>query len=224
MSSAALSYASGQPRRPSTKRREGTASSASSLAADAAIRGFNKDDRRRRNGGEDMQGGVSALGRGVDEFASNVSATIDSFGIPRWLAGALTLAAIGLAIAAVVLNVDWVSRYSIAGTALLDGKPLGRISLVFHALDGKPGDVPLSQSVFTHEDGSFRNDPTVGLPAGTYKVVIEGARAGRTLGRKGVAGMPAVHVPQLYRDLSTTPLRVEITGNTTSLQVMSRNR
>jgi hypothetical protein len=221
MSSATLSYTSGDPRRLSAKQRGGT--SASSLAADAAIRDF-KNDRRNRNRGEDGTGRVSALGRGVGEFAANVSATVDSFGVPRWIVRALVLTGVGIVLAAAVLNVDWVSRYSIAGTALLDGKPLGRVALVFHAVDGKPGDEQFSQSVFTREDGSFRNDPTVGLPAGTYAVVIEGARTGRTVGRKGVAGMPAAQVPQRYRDRSTTPLRFTITGNTTGLQVVARNR
>ena len=134
MSSAALSYASGQPRRLSTKRRGSTASSASSLAADAAIRDF-KDDRRRRNRGEDEEGGESALGRGVDEFASNVTATVNSLGMPRWILRALVLAGVGIVLAVAVVNtLPMLARHVVSGTATFNGKPLGRVTLNFQRI------------------------------------------------------------------------------------------
>jgi len=208
MSSAALSYASGQPRRLSTKRRGGTASSASSLAADAAIRDF-KDDRRRRNRGEGEQGGESALGRGVDEFASNVTATVDSLGMPRWIVRALVLAGVGIVLAVAVVNtLPMLARHVVSGTATFNGKPLGRVTLNFQRIAGS-GE-PETRTVVASADGSFTIAAGEGLPSGLYAVSV----------RPGDSGQP---IPNNYLSPETSPLRFEIREDLTGMQISVRD-
>ena len=208
MSSAALSYASGRPRRLSTKRRVGTASSASSLAADAAIRDF-KDDRRRRSRGEDEQGGESALGRGVDEFASNVSATVESLGMPRWIVRALVLAGVGIVLAVAVVNtLPMLARHVVSGTATFNGKPLGRVSLNFQRIAGSGA--PETRTVLAAADGSFEIAMDEGLPSGLYAISV----------RPGESGQP---IPQSYLSPETSPLRFEIREDLAGMQISVRD-
>jgi hypothetical protein len=208
MSSAALSYSSGQTRRLSTKRRAGTSSSASSLAADAAIRDF-KDDRRRRNRGENEQGGESAVGRGVDEFASNVSATVESLGMPRWIAQALVLAGVGIVLAAAVVNtLPMLARHVVSGTATFNGKPLGRVTLNFQRIAGSGA--PETRAVIAAADGSFTIATDEGLPSGLYAVSV----------RPGDSGQP---IPKNYLSPETSPLRFEIREDLTGMQISVRD-
>jgi hypothetical protein len=208
MSSAALSYSSGQTRRLSTKRRAGTSSSASSLAADAAIRDF-KDDRRRRNRGENEQGGESAVGRGVDEFASNVSATVESLGMPRWIAQALVLAGVGIVLAAAVVNtLPMLARHVVSGTATFNGKPLGRVTLNFQRIAGSGA--PETRTVIAAADGSFTIATDEGLPSGLYAVSV----------RPGDSGQP---IPKNYLSPETSPLRFEIREDLTGMQISVRD-
>lgn len=208
MSSAALSYSSGQPRRLSTKRRGGTASSASSRAADAAIRDF-KDDRRRRNSGEGDQGGESALSRGVDEFASNVAATVESLGVPRWIVRALVLAGVGIVLAVAVVNtLPLLARHAVSGTATFNGRPLGRVTLSFQQVTGS-GEAE-TRTVLSATDGSFTLPADEGLPSGLYAVSV----------RPGDSGQP---IPQNYRSPETSPLRFEIREDLAGMQISVRD-
>ncbi|MCX7431783.1 MAG: hypothetical protein NTY17_12420 [Planctomycetia bacterium] len=208
MSSAALSYTSGQPRRLSTKRRGSTASSASSLAADAAIRDF-KDDRRRRNRGEVDLDGDSALGRGVDEFASNVSATVNSLGMPRWIVRALVLAGVGIMLAVAVVNtLPMLARHVVSGTATFNGKPLGRVTLNFQSI-ASSGALE-TRTVIAAADGSFKIATGEGLPSGLYAVSV----------RPGESGQP---IPKNYLSPETSPLRFEIREDLTGMQISVRD-
>jgi hypothetical protein len=217
MSSAALSYSSGQTRRLSTKRRGSTASSASSLAADAAIRDFN-DGRRRRSRGEDEQGGESALGRGVDDFASNISATVESLGMPRWTLRALVLAGVGIVLAfAVVKTLPMLTRHEFAGTATLNGRPLAGATLAFHRSGAPATSEP--RLVRTATDGSFQIAAHDGLFPGVYAVTV-------------LAGAESTSIPSNYRSSETTPLRFEIREDLAGLllpvldgrQIVRKNR
>ena len=208
MSSAALSYTSSQPRRLSTKRRGGTASSASSLAADAAIRDF-KDDRRRRSRGEDEQGNESALGRGVDEFASNVSATVESLGMPKWIVRALVLAGVGIVLTLAVVNtLPMLARHVVSGIATFNGKPLGRVSLNFQRIAASGA--PETRTVLAAADGSFEIAMNEGLPSGLYAVSV----------RPGESGQP---IPQSYLSPETSPLRFEIREDLAGMQISLRD-
>ena len=205
MSSATLSIASGRPSRLATKHRGGIASSASSLAADAAIRDF-KDGRRRRDRDED---GDSALGRGVDAFASNVSATVDSLGMPRWILRAVVLAGVAIVLAVAVVNtLPMLARHAVSGTATFNGKPLGRVSLNFQSIAGSGASE--TRTVIAAADGSFKIATGEGLPSGLYAVSV----------RAGESGQP---IPKNYLSSETSPLRFEIREDLTGMQISVRD-
>jgi hypothetical protein len=208
MSSATLSIASGRPPRLSTKRRSGIASSASSLAADAAIRDFN-DGRRRRSHGEDDKDGDSALGRGVDAFASNLSATVDSLGMPRWILRAVVLAGVAIVLAVAVVNtLPMLARHVVSGAATFNGKPLGRVTLNFQRIAGSGA--PETRTVLAAADGSFQIAMDEGLPSGLYAVSV----------RPGESGQP---IPQSYLSPETSPLRFEIREDLAGMQISVRD-
>jgi hypothetical protein len=203
MSSAALSYTSGQPRRLSSKRRGSTASSASSLAADAAIRDFK--DGRRRGSGVGGHGNESALGRGVDEFASNVSATVESLGMPRWIVRAAVLAGVGIVLAVAVVNtLPMLARHTVSGTATFNGKPLGRVTLNFQRIAGS-GDLE-TRAIIAAADGSFTIAADEGLPSGLYAVSV----------RPGESGQP---IPKNYLSPEASPLRFDIREDLSGMQI-----
>jgi len=207
MSSAALSYTSSQPRRLSTKRRGNTASSASSLAADAAIRDFK--DGRRRGSGDGDHGNESALGKGIDAFASNVSATVQANGMPRWTIRALVLTGVGIVLAAAVVNtLPMLARHAVSGTATFNGKPLGRVSLNFQRIAGSGA--PETRTVIATADGSFTIATSEGLPSGLYAVSV----------RPGESGQP---IPKNYVSPETSPLRFEIREDLTGIQISVRD-
>ena len=208
MSSVALPYSSSQPRRLSPKRRGGTSSSASSLAADAAIRDL-RDDRRRRNRGDDDTGTDSALGRGVDEFTSNVSATVESLGMPRWIVRVLVLAAVGIVLAAAVINtLPMLARHTVSGAATFNGKPLGRVTLTFQRMAGS--NTSETRTVVAATDGSFEIVAAQGLPSGLYAVSV----------RPGDSG---ASIPQNYVSPETSPLRFEIREDLSGMQISVRD-
>ena len=214
MSSAALSYTSSQPRRLSTKRRGSTASSASSLAADAAIRDF-KDGRGRGDGGD---GNESALRKGIDAFAETVSATVQANGMPRWTLRALVLAGVGIVLAfAVVKTLPMLTRHEFAGTATLNGRPLAGATLAFHRRGAPATSEP--RLVRTATDGSFQIAAHDGLFPGVYAVTV-------------LAGAESTSIPSNYRSSETTPLHFEIREDLAGLllpvldgrQIVRKNR
>ena len=208
MSSAALSYASGQPRRLSSKHRGRVAGSASSRAADAAIRDL-KEVRRRRNRGDNEEGNESALGRNVDAFASNVSATVESLGMPRWTVRALVLAGVGTVLAiAVAKTLPMLERHAVAGTATFNGRPVAGATVAFQLLADAPAAEP--RVVRTAADGSFRIDADEGLPSGIYAVTVR-------------PGDSAVAIPANYRSPETSPLRFEVREDLAGMQVSIRD-
>ena len=202
MSSAALSYTSGQPRRPSTKRRGGTASSASSAssqAAEAAIRDL-KGIRRRRHG-EGDGGDESAFAA----LASHVSATVEANGMPRWTVRALVLAGVGIVLVFAVLNtLPMLTRHEFAGTATLNGRPLAGATLAFHRRGAPATSEP--RLVRTAADGSFQIAAKGGLPPGVYAITV-------------LAGTDSTPIPRNYRSSETTPLRFEIREDLTGMQL-----
>jgi 5-hydroxyisourate hydrolase-like protein (transthyretin family) len=207
MSSATLTSTSGQPLRLSTNRGGSNSSSASSLAADAAIRGL-KDGRRRRHQGDD-DGPEAGIASGVSEFAARASATVDSLGMPRWVFPALVLAGIGIVLAAAVVNtLPMLARHSVAGIATFNGKPLAGVTVGFQRFGDSATTEP--RLIRTTADGSFQIAEAEGLPSGIYAVTVR-------------PGESAVRIPPEYRSAETTPLRFEVREHLTGMQVSVRD-
>lgn len=197
-----------RPRRLSTKRRGGTSSSASSLAAEAAIRGF-KDDRRRRNRGDEDLGEGSVIGSSVDAIASNVGATVESLGMPRWIVRGLVLAGVGIVLAGAVINtLPMLARHTVAGIATINGKPLGRVSVTLQRLAGTG--TPDTRTVVAAADGSFGIAAEHGLPSGIYAVSVRPGDSGQS-------------IPQVYLSPETSPLRFEIRDDLVGMQISIRD-
>ena len=213
MASAALSIASGTPRpRRSTSRRADSSSSASSRAANAVIQSF-KQGHQWRNRAADNGVEESAVSRGVETLTSNVAATVDSFGMPRWFLLGLALAGVGLVLTFAVINtLPLLARHAVSGITTLDGKPLGRVTLTFQKFGGppKPSAVDVAaQTILTAADGSFHFAAAAGLPSGTYTITVRPAES-------------AAPIPTSYKSSETTPLRFEILEDLSGLQVSIR--
>ena len=219
MSSAAFSVPNGSQPKISVSRRGQSPTTATSAAANDAIQQILDARRRRHKYGQEPEIRQSALGGAVEEAVELVRGSVSRLGVVRWTVAAIVLTAVGGTLLAAALQARSAPRHSVAGTALINGKPLGRVTLVFHAQHGEAQAEPFSQSVFTADDGTFQIVPSVGIPAGSYAVVVQGgASALRGTARKTTS------VPPKYRDPSTTPLRVEIAGDATGLQVVVQSR
>lgn len=199
-------------RRPSTRRRAGSSDSISSRAADAAIESFRQSRRRRHGGGDEPENDL--VTEGIRSLAANVAATAEAQGIPRWLLRAAVLAAVGLVLAvAVFRTLPLLARHTVSGIATLDGKPLGRVGLSFHALAFSPtGDVTATevQTIRADPDGAFQLDRATGLRPGLYAVVI---RPGESQAR----------IPEAYRTAESTPLRLEVREDLSGVQLLVRS-
>jgi hypothetical protein len=203
MSSAALAYAAGQNRRRSPAHRDNTASSASSRAAEAAIRDLKGIRRRRHANGEGEDDSALAA------LASHVSATVEANGMPRWTVRALVLAGAGIVLAFAVVNtLPMLARHSVAGTATFNGKPLPGVTVGFQRLGDPATTEP--RLIRSTADGSFQIAEVEGLPSGIYAVTVR-------------PGESTVRIPQEYRSPETTPLRFEVRGDLTGMQVSVRD-
>jgi hypothetical protein len=212
MASAAFSIPSNSQQRISIARRGKSPASSTSAAADEALRRLIDDRRRRHKYGSEPERRESALGGAIGSVTDTIGESVSRLGPLRWILTATVLVAVGGVLFAGALMARPAPRHSIAGTALIDGKPLGRVTLVFHGKDA--GGEAFSQSVFTAADGTFSNDPTVGIPAGSYAIVVDGGASPR--GKKSPA------VPKIYADPAQTPLRVLVTEDLVGLKLLVR--
>jgi hypothetical protein len=86
------------------------------------------------------------------------------------------------------------SRYSVAGTMLLEQKPLAGVELQFHVANGNF----TPPRVTTSDKGDFSIG---GLPAGVYRVTLQPDVQSR------------MDVPLAYKKLESTPLRMKVQRN-----------
>jgi hypothetical protein len=86
------------------------------------------------------------------------------------------------------------SRYSVTGTMLSEKNPLAGVELQFHATTGSLMPV----KVTTSAEGGFS---VKGLPAGVYRITVQ------------PDGAEAAQVPQVYKQVDSTPLRLKVDRN-----------
>ncbi len=212
MATAAFSMPSDPRARISISGRSKNPGNATSAAADEALRRIIDDRRRRNKYGSEPERRESALGGAINSVSDTIGESVARLGAVRWILTATVLVAVGGLLFVGAIMARPVARHSIAGTALIDGKPLGRVTLVFHGKE--PSGEAFTQAVFTAADGTFSNDPTVGIPAGSYAIVVEGGPSPR--------GKKAPVVPKIYADPAQTPLRVLVTEDLVGLKVLVR--
>ena len=212
MSSAAFSIPNGSQPKISVSRRGQSPTTATSAAANDAIQQILDARRRRHKYGQEPERRESALGGAIGSVTDAIGESVSRLGAVRWILSATVLVAVGGLLFAGALMARPAPRHSVAGTALIDGKPLGRVTLVFHGKE--PGGEAFTQTVFTAADGTFSNDPTVGIPAGSYAIVVDGGAAPR--------GKKAPVVPKIYANPAQTPLRVLVTEDLVGLKLLVR--
>lgn len=194
--------------KPKMKERGGKATvsdSGSSLAAQRAMANI-KDLNRLRDRGQDVDSVVLAkISQSLDskpaetpsqqrgERASPNPSQSPSKNARRPLLVGLLCGGGVLLVAAAVL-VFGSSRYSVAGTMLLEQKPLAGVELQFHASNGNF----TPSRVTTSDKGDFS---IAGLPAGIYRVTLQSDV------------QSSVDVPLAYKKLESTPLRMKVQRN-----------
>jgi len=194
--------------KPKMKERGGKATvsdSGSSLAAQRAMANI-KDLNRLRDRGQDVDSVVLAkISQSLDskpaetpsqqrgERASPNPSQGPSKNARRPLLVGLLCGGGVLLVAAAVL-VFGSSRYSVAGTMLLEQKPLAGVELQFHASNGNF----TPSRVTTSDKGDFS---IAGLPAGIYRVTRQ------------PDVQSSADVPLAYKKLESTPLRMKVQRN-----------
>jgi len=200
--------------KPKMKERGGKATvsdSGSSLAAQRAMANI-KDLNRLRDRGQEVDSVVLAkISQSLDSkpaetpsqqrgerAASNLSKSPSKNARRSLLVGLLCGGGVLLVAGAVLVFGS--SRYSVAGTMLLEQKPLAGVELQFHASNGN-----LAPSrVTTSDKGDFSIG---GLPAGIYRVTVQPDT------------QSGANVPQAYKQLESTPLRMKVQRNMTNVSL-----
>ncbi len=200
--------------KPKMKERGGKATvsdSGSSLAAQRAMANI-KDLNRRRDRGQDVDSVVLAkISQSLDSkpaetpsqqrgerAAANPSQSPSKNARRPLLVGLLCGGGVLLVAAAVLVFGS--ARYSVAGTMLLEQKPLVGVELQFHASNGNF----TPSRVTTSDKGDFS---IVGLPAGVYRVTLQ------------PDGQSSVDVPLAYKKLESTPLRMKVQRNMSNVSL-----
>jgi hypothetical protein len=104
--------------------------------------------------------------------------------------------------------------HSVHGVLLAGTQPVVQATIVFRRFKG--GEEPVEQQFITGVDGTFFSDQTRGIPSGLYAVVVLSPQV-----VVGKAPKPAA-VPAIYRDATTTPLRVNVTDDLRGLRLSMR--
>jgi hypothetical protein len=214
MTSAAFSLPSNQNEKISVRRRGRAPGTGTALAADEAIQKF-IDKRRLKHlyGGEEDPRYTP-----VDAVLATVNESISRFGLGSWLARAVVLVGVGvlLAVAAVHAMPTGTAKHAVAGSVSLGGKPLAQAVLVLHG-NGESG--PVSVTLDTNDQGRFSRPASVGLPAGSYAVVIKsGCVMPSPTAERGVP----VKIPAKYTNVVSTPLRLEVAEESSSVDLVLR--
>lgn len=194
-------------------RRRGSAgsSTATSTAADAALKQVIDARRRRHRQGEEPADRPSLVGRVVDVPAQVVRDSIAQLGLPQWAFRALVLLAVsGVLVVAVAPGLfrkgPPVPVHPVTGQ-LLFGRtiPVGA-TVMLHPRSGPLPDDALPQGR-VQEDGSVTfttYDEAVGVPEGEYVATVQWYR----VGRDGSVGGNAV--PPKYSSPAKSPLVVTV--------------
>jgi hypothetical protein len=221
MTSAAFSHASGShdPHRISMqKRAAGRSGTASSVAADAAIRELIEARRRLHRQGGEPEERSSLVGRVVDVPAQVVRDSIAQLGLPQWAFRALVLVAVSVVLFVAVapglfrkgppVAVHPVTGWLVYGRTV----PVGA-EVVLHPRTGTLPDDALPRGK-VREDGSVTfttYDEAVGVPEGEYVATVQWYR----VARDGSVGGNVV--PPRYASPSKSPLVVTVTPGVNEL-------
>jgi hypothetical protein len=213
MSSTSLAFAhAGGP--PPRRRRVTADATATSIAADAAIRHIRDRRRARHKYGEHQPPKRSPLGRAVGDITDSIGESIRQIGVPQWAFRAGVVLAVAAVLGWAVLFRGGVKLHSVDGVLLVNGRPLPQATLRFML----PGQSPDDARVFqTDQAGGFRTEADASLRQGLYTVVVQPSN--QAVVRNG-SKQPVI--PAMYADAATSPLRVEVSEDLTGLKLLVR--
>lgn len=219
MTSAAFSTPHGSRQFVSATKRAAVVSSATSQAADEAIRQIVEQQRLRVLFGDEPTPQPSLVENFVGAIAVTVGDSVRRFGLPMWLVRAAVAAAVFVVLGSAVLFRDGTARrHAIDGRVMFAGRPLADATLEFHLVNQAPTAEPFWIAVYTSPEGTFHRDASAGLPTGRYAVVV---KSGQTTAKPGQQ-QPAV-IPPKYTQPASTPLSVDVDGGAASLDLVVRN-
>lgn len=210
MTSAAFSMPDDRRQRVSIRRPLAKTSTETSSAAAEALQQVLERKARKREGRPPAPRTSAILGSAV----GGVAGSVNRFGLTTWLfrVAVLGLVAAVLGGAVVSLAGGRGANYTIAGVVLAGKVPLPHATISFHRANGG-GVQPLSLT--TGQDGRFQSPEDRPFASGLYAVVVEEGASGGKPGKRPP-------VPAIYRDATTTPLRVLVTENLSGLQLLIR--
>lgn len=192
--------------------RSGSPESEIARAADAAIQQMLHYDYLQRNGRLNPEVEPTIM----DRLGAEVADVIHPRGARSWVSKVLVpgVAAVVLAITAASVFFAEPPAHSVHGVLLAGTQPVVQATIVFRRFKG--GEKTIEQQFITGVDGTFYSDPTKKIPSGLYAVVVVSPQVVVGKGPK-----PAT-VPAMYRDVTTTPLRVNVTDNLKGLRLSMR--
>jgi len=211
MTSAAFSVSRDPNQLVSVTKRGGSASSATSKAADEALRHVIEQRRRRHRYGNDPRPKPSLLGGVTAAIGDAVNDQVRRFGLPMWLVRVGVAAAVVVVLgSAVLFRGGPATRHSVDGTVVFEGRPLANATLAFHSTGAQTTE-PITLAA--DAAGVFRTGPDITLPAGLYAVVVQPAAA------RSKKPLP---ISKAYADPAQTPLRVLVTEDLVGLKLLVR--
>jgi hypothetical protein len=196
----------------SWRKRSGTPSTAIAIAADAAIQQMLYYDYLQRNGRLNPYVEPTLIDRFSAEVADAIHPRAERGWASRVLVPGVVVCVLMITVASVFLTDP--PAHSVHGVLLAGSQPVVQATIVFRRFKG--GEEPVEQQFITGADGTFYSDQTRGIPSGLYAVVVLSPQV-----VVGTFPKPAA-VPAIYRDTTTTPLRVNVTDDLRGLRLSMR--
>lgn len=204
-------------RRVSVRHRGAESDTATSSAADAAIReAIERRDRKRVAVAPVATGAAKPTAR--NQSGGRTRGRVAPSAVPHAWTAVRVLVFVG------VVGVLWQAVAGVAarrgsepgsdpnacgfaGTVVFEGKPLAQAVLELHPLDG--GSQARSLSVETDDKGGFARPASHGVAAGRYAVVV---KSGCVMPRPGAEVGTPVKIPPRYTRPDSTPLQVAVSA------------
>jgi len=208
-------------RRISVSRRGTNPTTATSSAADLALARLVDERRRRNKYGPAEVPAQSVVGDAIGGVSSLVDDSLVRLGVSRrTFAAVAVVAAIGLVSFAAIRSIPRESnRHELAGNVSFNGRPLAQAVLEFHATGPAEGGEPFYVKVETDPSGEFRRPAALGVPPGSYAVVV---KSGRIMPHPDAEVGQPIKIPARYTSVSSTPFTVEVTKHSSRFDLSLR--
>lgn len=215
MTSTAFSHSDDRRQRVSIRRSAAKSATVTSSAADVALQQVLDRRLRKREGRP-----PAPVARTFGSAQSGVTASIDRFGLPQWLFRVAVLGfvtfVLGFAVVAAMPAKGGTRGVAVEGRVLFKGRPLAQAALEFH---GEGANGPVRVAVDTNETGAFRRPLSAGIPSGSYAVIV---KSGCVMPNPQAERGTPVRIPAKYTSVQSTPLKVDVTGEQASFELVLR--